>query len=92
MKIVIIGAGAVGFELARTISRREHDVILIEKDQAQLDKVGEHLDCHMVVGSGVSPKVLREVGMRDCDLFAAVTDMDELNIIACQTAHLLARG
>ena len=39
MKIVIIGAGAVGFELARTISRREHDVWLVERDQAQLDLV-----------------------------------------------------
>ena len=89
MKIVIIGAGSVGFELARTISRREHDVILIEKDQVQLNSVSEHLDCRFVTGSGVSPKVLREVGMRDCDLFAAVTDSDEINIIACQTAHAL---
>lgn len=89
MKIVIVGAGAVGFELAKTISRREHDVILIEKDQAQLDSVSEHLDCRFVTGSGVSPTVLREVGMRDCDLFAAVTDLDEINIIACQTAHIL---
>lgn len=89
MKIVIIGAGAVGFELARTISRREHDVILVEKDAEKLNSVSEHLDCRFVQGSGVSPHVLREVGMRDCDLFAAVTDMDEINIIACQTAHVL---
>ncbi|MBU8871187.1 MAG: Trk system potassium transporter TrkA [Gemmatimonadales bacterium] len=89
MKIVIIGAGSVGFELARTISRREHDVTLVEKDPSRLDKVAEHLDCRFVTGSGVSPKVLREVKMRDCDLFTAVTDSDEINIIACQTAHVL---
>lgn len=89
MKIVIIGAGSVGFELARTISRREHDVTLVERDQARLDLVGEQLDCRFLHGSGVSPATLREVGMRDCDLFAAVTDRDETNIIACQTAHAL---
>ena len=89
MKIVIIGAGAVGFELARTITRREHDVWLVEMDQAALDLVGEQLDCRFVVGNGVSPATLREVGMRDCDLFAAVTNLDEINIIACQTAHAL---
>ena len=89
MKIVIIGAGAVGFELARTISRREHDVWLVERDQGRIDDAAESLDCRFVAGNGVSPAVLREVGMRDCDLFAAVTDRDELNIIACQTAHAL---
>ena len=89
MKIVIIGAGSVGFELARTISRREHDVVVIERDRAQLSAAQEHLDCHFIAGNGVSPVVLREAGMRDCDLFAAVTDRDELNIIACQTAHTL---
>jgi trk system potassium uptake protein TrkA len=92
VKIVIIGAGAVGFELARTISRREHDVWLVERDEEQLNLVSEQLDCRFVAGNGVSPAVLREVGMRDCDLFAAVTDRDAVNIIACQTAHALGAG
>jgi len=89
LKIVIVGAGAVGFELARTISRREHDVILVEKTQEKIDRAAEHIDCRFVLGSGVSPEVLGEIGMADCDLFAAVTDRDEVNIIACQTAHAL---
>jgi trk system potassium uptake protein TrkA len=89
LKIVIIGAGAVGFELARTISRREHDVILVEKTQEKIERAAEHVDCRFVQGSGVSPAVLRNIGMTDCDLFAAVTDRDEVNIIACQTAHSL---
>ncbi len=89
MKIVIVGAGAVGFELARMISRREHDVILVENSQEQIDQVSEDLDCRFVLGNGVSPQVMREIGMRDCDLLAAVTNRDEINIIACQTAHAL---
>ncbi len=89
MKIVIIGAGSVGFQLAKMISRREHDVILVERDQERIDKVSEQLDCRFVVGNGVSPQVMREIGMTDCDLVAAVTDRDEINIITCQTAHAL---
>lgn len=89
MKIVIIGAGSVGFQLAKMVSRREHDVILVERSQEQIDKVSEHLDCRFVVGNGVNPEVMREIGMTDCDLVAAVTDRDEINIIVCQTAHAL---
>lgn len=89
MKIVIIGAGSVGFQLARMISQREHDVIIVEREQEKIDQVAEHLDCRIVVGSGVSPQVMREIGMEDCDLVAAVTNRDEINIIACQTAHAL---
>ena len=89
MKIVIIGAGAVGFDLAREISQREHDVIMIERDADQLEKVQEHLDCHFVHGNGVNPSTLMKIGMEDCDLFAAVSDRDEINIVACLTAHKL---
>ncbi len=89
MKIVIIGAGSVGYQLAKMVSRREHDVILVERNQEQIDKVSEHLDCRFVVGNGVNPAVMREIGMTDCDLVAAVTDRDEINIITCQTAHAL---
>ena len=63
MKIVIIGAGAVGFQLAKVISQREHDVILIERDLDRMNSVAEDLNCRLVNGNGVSPTVLREVGM-----------------------------
>lgn len=89
MKIVIVGAGSVGADLARTISRREDDVILVERDADTAGAVSEGLDCSLVVGSGVNPATLAKIGMGDCDLFAAVTDKDEINIIACQTAHAL---
>jgi trk system potassium uptake protein len=92
MKIVIVGAGAVGFDLARTLSRRDHDVIIIEKEPRKANRVQEQLDCRIVIGNGANPHFLTEVGMKDCDLFASVTDKDEVNIISCLTAHRLGAG
>ena len=87
MKIVIVGAGAVGDDLARRVSRRESDVVVVEMDPEKVQRAQEHLDCRVVEGNGVNPAFLSEVGMTDCDLFCAVTDKDEINIISCLTAH-----
>jgi len=89
LKIVIVGAGAVGDDLARTVSRRESDVVVIELDHDRVLQAREHLDCRVLEGNGVNPSFLDDVGMADCDLFCAVTDKDEANIIACLTAHHL---
>jgi len=86
VKIVIVGAGAVGFDLARTISRREFDVVVVEESAARVAQVQEQLDCRVVRGNGVDPTFLAELGMADCGLFAAVTNHDETNIISCLTA------
>lgn len=89
MKIVIIGAGAVGYDLARNLSSSDHDVTLVERDLAVLAHAQESLDCGFVQANGVSPRALEGLGMADCDLFAAVTEKDETNIIACLTAAQL---
>jgi len=89
VKIVIIGVGAVGYDLARNLSVSEHDVIVVERDAAVLEKAQETLDCRFEQANGVSPAALERIGMKDCDLCAAVTDRDETNIIACLTADRL---
>jgi trk system potassium uptake protein TrkA len=92
VKIVIIGAGAVGFELAHNLSTSDHDVVLVERDGAVLEHAQESLDCHFVQASGTSPAALEKIGLKDCDLFAAVTDRDEVNLVSCLTAHALGAG
>jgi trk system potassium uptake protein TrkA len=89
VKIVIIGAGAVGFDLAGHLSAMDHNVILVERDQTVLGQAQESLDCSFVLASGTSPTALEKIGLTDCDLFAAVTDRDEINLVACLTAHKL---
>jgi trk system potassium uptake protein len=89
LKIVIIGAGSVGLDLAGHLSAADNDVVLVERDPSILEQAQEELDCRFVAASGVSPAALDAIGMKDCDLFAAVTNLDEINIIASLTASKL---
>ena len=82
MRIIIIGAGEVGSELAAKLSREDNDVTVIDKDQASLQRM-ESLDVLTVMGNGASLETLEEAGVRSTDLLIAVTQVDEINIMAC---------
>lgn len=86
MKIVIVGAGKVGYTLAQRLTQENHDVIVIEQDDERRAIVEHHLDVMTIAGNGASPKVLNEVGLTDVGLMIAVTDSDEVNMIACVAA------
>ncbi|MGI6113931.1 MAG: Trk system potassium transporter TrkA [Mahellales bacterium] len=89
MKIIIIGAGKVGYYIAETLSRELHDVIVIDKDQSVLDKINENLDVLTVKANGLSGKILKENNVKNSHLLIAVTDSDEANMLACMTAKRL---
>jgi len=82
IRVIIIGAGEVGAELAAKLSREDHDVILIDKNQASLDRLAS-LDILTVHGNGASLEVLESAGVKNTDLLIAVTQVDEINIMAC---------
>ncbi|MHB8158598.1 MAG: NAD-binding protein, partial [Desulfocucumaceae bacterium] len=86
MKITIIGAGKVGTEIAHMLSEEGHDIIVIDRNEAQLNKIHETLDVLTVKGSGSSAQLLRDTGLDDSDLLVSVTDSDEINMISCMTA------
>ena len=88
MKIIIVGAGEVGFHIAQKLSEENQDVILIEKDPEKIRRINESLDVQAMLGSGTSPRTLKDSGIRDADMLVAATDSDEVNLIAC----LLARN
>ncbi len=90
MKIVIVGAGEVGFHIARQLSLEEKDVVLVDDSPEALRRVEDHLDVQTILGSGSNPNVLREAGIRGADILLAVTDRDETNLVACMAADLLA--
>lgn len=84
--IIIVGAGEVGSYLARILVEEQHDVVLVERDE-QLARVMEtSLDALVVHGTGVSLETLRRAGIKNADLVLAVTQVDEVNLIACMTA------
>ncbi|MCK4296054.1 MAG: Trk system potassium transporter TrkA, partial [Candidatus Marinimicrobia bacterium] len=83
MKIVIVGAGEVGFELAKRLVIENKDVILIEKNPEKADYVSRQLDCKVVNGLGNNPDTLKRAGVNKADFFISVTGSDEVNIIAC---------
>lgn len=86
MEIIIIGAGNVGYTLARTLSQK-HDVLLIEEDEKRYNYVAETLDVGALQANGASPKILEKVITDKTRLFLAVTEMDEINIFACLNAR-----
>ncbi len=86
MKIVIIGAGKVGEELCRSLSKAGHDIVLIEKDPHRLEQLINVADITGVVGNGAIYETQLEAGVDTCDIFMAVSPHDETNIIAAITA------
>jgi len=89
MKIIIVGAGEVGFNIAQRLSEENHDVVVIDKDQSKINHIQTVIDVQAIVGSGTSPSVLTEAGIRETDIIVAATDSDEANLIACLYAQYL---
>ena len=86
MKIIIVGAGEVGFNIADVLSKEGQDVTLIDQDESRLQEVAEKLDVLTVHGSGSSPQVLRKAGLDSTDMIIAVTNSDDTNMVACLLA------
>jgi len=83
MKVVIVGAGAVGFQLAKQLISEKRDVVLIEKSPETAARVANALDCLVITGEGTNREILRNAGTATADYFVAATDSDEVNMIAC---------
>ncbi len=83
MKIVIHGAGAVGFQIAEQLISENKDVVIIEKNPEVAKNVANHLDCIVINDEGTNPKVLKNAGIKRADFFISVTGSDEINMISC---------
>ena len=86
MKIIIIGVGEVGYNLAKKLSKEGHDVVVVDHDPEKIRQVDETLDVKALLGKGSSPGILKEAGMEEAELVIAVTDSDEINMVACLIA------
>ncbi len=90
MKIIIIGAGEVGFNIASRLSLENKDVIVIDKDADALSRISDTIDVQVLQGHGSNPAVLKEAGIQDTDIFLAVTNSDEINIVASLITDILS--
>ncbi len=86
MYIVIAGAGQVGYHIAKQLSEEKKNVVLIEKDLEKSSFASENLDCIVINGEATNIDVLKEAGCGKADMFIAVTNSDEINMISCLIA------
>lgn len=91
MKIVIVGAGSVGASLAENLATEANDITLVDMDGARLHELQEQFDISTVEGYGSHPDVLLHAGIEDADMLVAVTNSDEVNMMACHVAYTLFR-
>lgn len=98
MNIVVVGCGRVGSQLATMLSVEGHNVVVIDKDESSFRRLGSTFNGVTVRGLGFDEEVLDEAGIREADAFAAVTDLDNTNLMAAEVArkifgvkHVVAR-
>ena len=86
MYIVILGCGRVGAELARLLSLEGNDVVIIDQKEAAFSRLGQAFNGITLKGNGVFSKTLEEAGIQKADIFCALTNYDNINIMASQVA------
>jgi len=91
MKVIICGAGQVGWQLARYLSKEGNDVTVIDNQPALVARATDTLDVGGLTGFASHPDVLAEAGAEDAEMIVAATHSDEVNMVICQIAHSVFR-
>ena len=89
MKIIILGANQVGSALAETLANEANDITVVDADTEKLRELKNHIDIGTVAGHPSLPDVLEKAGGQDADMIIAVTESDEINMVACRVAYSL---
>ncbi|MCH8256802.1 MAG: Trk system potassium transporter TrkA, partial [Proteobacteria bacterium] len=87
MKIIILGAGQVGGNLAQNLTKEASDITVVDIDGDRLRDLQDRVDIRTVRGMASHPDIMRQAGAEDADMLIAVTSSDEINMVACQVAH-----
>jgi trk system potassium uptake protein TrkA len=97
LRIIVVGAGKLGYSIAELLSKEQFDVVVIDKDESQLEAAKNTLDVLTIAANGASPITMDDPDVRDADILIAVTASDEVNMVACVLAkkhgikHTIAR-
>ena len=87
MKVIVCGAGQVGFNIARYLALEGNDVTVIDQRPDLVRRISDGLDVQGIVGHASHPDILEKGGAEDADMIIAVTHADEVNMVSCQIAH-----
>ena len=87
MKVIICGAGQVGWQIARHLSSERNDVTVVDSDRDLVNRATDSLDVQGIAGFASYPDVLERAGAEDADMLIAATSSDEVNMVTCQVAH-----
>ncbi|MYM53893.1 Trk system potassium transporter TrkA [Thalassovita mangrovi] len=87
MKVIICGAGQVGWQIARHLSGEKNDVTVVDNNPELVRRATDTLDVQGIAGFASYPDVLEQAGARDADMIIAATYSDEVNMVTCQVAH-----
>ena len=86
MKSIIIGGGKIGYYLLKTLKEKNYNVILIESDKNLCQSIAEDIDADIICGDGTDVDVLKDAGINEAEVVAAVTGADEENLVICKIA------
>lgn len=89
MKIIILGAGQVGASVSEALANEANDITVIDSNAKRLQELQDRLDIRTVVGHASYPEILSQAGADDADMIIAVTNSDEINMVACQIAYTI---
>jgi trk system potassium uptake protein TrkA len=89
MRVIVCGAGQVGYSIARHLAAENVDVMVIDQSEELTQRISDQLEVRAITGYASHPDVLERAGAAEADMMIAVTFADEVNMIACQVAHAL---
>ena len=87
MKVIICGAGQVGWQIARHLSGEKNDVTVVDNNPELVRRATDTLDVQGIAGFASYPDILERAGAEDADMVIAATHSDEVNMVTCQVAH-----
>ena len=89
MNIVLVGAGEVGFNLSKILSKEGYNLTIIDIDPRKCNRVNNNIDAIVIEGNGASQRILQKINLNDVKYFLALTRIDEINLVASSIAKKL---
>jgi trk system potassium uptake protein TrkA len=86
MRVIIVGGGKLGYELASILVKEKHDIVIVEKNESRAEYLGENLDALVLHGDGTDRKILRDSNIKRANALIAMTADDKTNLLVCEIA------